>query len=61
MIHYNYKSNLWSLICFLHFLLHGQVLELRGHDVMVCICSAQGVALLEGVALFSRCVIVGVG
>jgi hypothetical protein len=29
--------------------------------VMVCLCSAQGVALLEDVALLSRCVTVGVG
>jgi len=29
--------------------------------VMVCMCSAQGVALLEGVAFWSGCGLVGVG
>jgi hypothetical protein len=28
--------------------------------MMVCICSAQGVALLEGEVMLSRCVTVGV-
>ena len=32
---------------------------IKTHVVMVCICSALGVALLEGVALWSRCVTVG--
>jgi hypothetical protein len=30
-------------------------------NVMVSICLAQGVALLDGVALLSRCSLVGVG